>query len=878
VPVNGGRRKRRPYGELTAVDETTRRQITWVVILTLGLSLIIYAGQQRNLVPDALERLATGDLPQQVAAVQMLADRGMVAQALQDQPRWVQRAAVKALLTIGTPEAIQQLAETVPVLDEPVGKWATDALASFGRLAIGPLVECMQNKDGGVRAAAVGPLTKIGGTPEGGAAVIAAVSPFLGAYDDYVRAGVTAVLSALGTPAAPVAISALLQAQPAQDQSSAAFARAQDCAVEILVAMKQPALGPIITQLVPDAREKVRATAALMLGRMAGPLGKQAPEIVPPLLGLCADPAWAVRRRAVAALGELGKAGQSPPILAALTARLQDQPEVKAAAAQSLGLIAAPSTVPALVQTLIANREGAGQELVAALEAIGPAALPGMGPALNAAAAEVRDLATQAVAGMGAPAGAPLLAARLSDAAVEVRRVAATALETQATPATIDALSRGLGDSDPAVYSAVERAFIRLGTPAVAPLIARLGAGDPRVALVASQALTALGPPAVPALAAALQSGSAPTRQWAAVALGQLGRVALPRVAAVLAATTAPETARASAAEALGRSQLAEAVAPLAQALAGATPALRQATLRALAATRQPDATTPLVQGVSDSDPAVALTALRLLLDWQLGKTDEELAQVVGSGAPEARRRAAVALAYHEAPGATPLLGTLFGAAAAASTGQRTDLAPLLNETAQDPAESDAMRRLALVALAYRGDQSSVAVLSSFLTPGNPLAPTAARALGTLGGRLAVPGGAGARAATAAAQQLVTVLDQTPDDALRLQVATALSLMQAAPVADLLDALNQGSDALKPWTAAILGALGKPANDAALRERGLARASQPWAAVALQLIGDPEALKFLQRLPQAEQPEPEKLQAARVVYDRIMQVRAEPLA
>ena len=859
------------------MDETTRRQITWIVIITLGLALIVYASQQRNLLPETLERLATGDLSQQVAAIQTLADRGMVAQALADQPRWVQMAAVKALLTIGTPEAIQQLAETVPVLDEPVGKWATDALASFGRLAIGPLVECMQNKDAGVRAAAVGPLSKIGATPEGGAAVIAAVSPFMGAYDDYVRAGVTSVLSALGTPAAPVAIKVLLQSAPAKDQSSAAFTRAQDCAVEILVAMKAPALQPIITQLVPDSREKVRATAALMLGRMAGPLGKQAPAVVPPLLQLTGDTAWAVRRRAVAALGELGKGGQEPAILAALTGRLQDQPEVKAAAAKSLGLIAAPSTVPALVQTLISNREGAGQELVAALVAMGPAALPGMGAALNAADPEARALATEAAAGMNVPEAAPLLAARLSDAAVEVRRVAATALEMQATPALIDSLSRALGDADPAVYTAVERAFVRLGAPAVAPLIARLGAGDARVALVSSQALTAIGPAAVPGLAGALRSGSEGTRQWAAVALGQLGEAAQPQVAAVLNDAAAPETAREAAAVALGRSQLANAVPPLTQALAGATPALRQATLRALAATRQPDATEPLVQGVSDADPAVAMVALRLLLDWQLGKTDEELTKIVGSGAPEAKRRAAVALAYHDSPGTTPLLGSLFGTAAVAST-KRIDLASILNQTAQDPAESDQMHRLAIVALAYRGNQSSVAVLNAFLTPGNPLAPTAARAVGTLAGGLVGQGGAGATAAAAAAEQLMSLLEQTPDDALRLQVATALSLMQTAPVAALLEALNKGNEALKPWEAAILGAIGKPSNDAAMRERGLGRASKPWAAVAIYFIGDPEALKFLQRLPQEERPERDRIEATRAVYDQIMKVRAAPFS
>lgn len=860
-------------------DNSTRRQITWILIIVAALALIIYAGQQRNLVPNALERLASGDLSTQVAAMQTLVDSGKVAEALKEQPRWVQMAAVKALLEMGTPEAIQQLAETVPLLDDPVGKWATEALASFGRLAIGPLVECMQNKDGGVRAAAQGPLIKIGGTPEGGQAVIAAMSPFMGAYDDFVRGGVTAVLSALGDPAAPVAVKMLLRTVPDQGMTSAAFTRAQDCAVEILVAMKEPALAPIIKDLVPNQREKVRATAALMLGRMAAPLGPKGTQVVPPLLQLLGDTSWSVRRRAALGLGELGKLGQTQPeVLTALTAHLQDNVEVKAGAVKSLGMIAAPGSAPALVQTLISNREGAAQELVLALQTIGPAALSAMGPALNASDAEARELATQAVAGMNAKEGAPLLAARLGDAADTVRRVAARALEAQATTAELDALSRALGDSDPVVYGAVQRAFTRLGAAAVPALIARLGSGDPRVALVATSALTSVGPPAVGPLAASLRSSNAFTRDWAAVALGELGRPALPDTAAVLAEAGAPETARMAAANALGRSQLPEAVAPLTAAASGGTATLRQAVLKGLADTRQPAATSGLVAGVSDPDAAVSMTAMRLLLDWQLADTDKQLSSVVASGSEEAKRRAAVALAFHESPGSTPLLGALFTGAAATAAEQSTELGPILNRAVTDPAESADMHRLGIIALAYRGDSDSVELLNSYLTPGAPLAPTAARALGILGGRLAKQGGAGDTAAQAAVQKLSTVLTGTQDDNLRLQVATALSLMQGAPVPKLIELLNGQDETLKPWVTAIMGAIGKPANEESMRERGRDQTSKPWVTVSIYLIGDPESVKFLQRLPQAERAEPARIEAAQVVYDQIMKVRATPFA
>lgn len=859
------------------MDDTTKRQISWILIVTFGLALIVYAGQQRSLVPRALERLSRGTLAEQVEAARILVARGKVGEALKDQPRWVQTAAVKALLELGTPEAIQQLTEAVPLFDEPVGNWATAATVSFGRMAIGPLVECMQSKDGGVRTAAQGPLTKIGLTPEGGPAVIAALSPFMGAYDDFVRAGVVAVLAPLGKPAAPVAIKTLLQKMPGPDQTSAAFARAQDTAIELLVAMKEPALEPIITQLVPHEREKLRATAALMLGRMAGALGDKAGEIVPPLLRLIGDGAWSVRRRAAWALGELREKGRQPEILAALTLRLQDEPEVKAAAVKSLGQIGSPASAAPLVQTLLTNREGAVQELVVALTSLGAPALPALQMALQSPDAEAREAATEAVAGIGTAAAVPLLAGRLSDASVSVRRIAAQALALQANASAVDALSRALSDSDPVVYGAVRRAFVRLGEEAVPPLIARLGSGDPRVALVASEALNAIGPRAVPALAAALRSDNGFTRDWAAVTLGNLGRPALPAVSAVLADGAAPVSSRAAAARALGRSRLPEAVPPLAEAASAAFPELRQEVLRALAATRQPEATTPLVAGLSDPVVAVRLTALRLVKDWQVGDADKQLTALLGSGDEQTKRMAAVALAFHASPGITPLLGPLFGTPAAAAEGQ-TEIAPLLNAAVEDPGELPEVRRLALIGLAYRGNQQSVDVLVKFLTPDNPLAGLAARALGLLGGRMAEQEGPGSVLAAAARDRLLEILEKTDSQALRLQTATGLSLVGGSAAPALLERLNTAPEAVQPWLAAALGAMGKPANDEAMRERGRERQSKEWASVAIMLIGNPESIKFLARLPQSEQPSAEKLAQARALYDQIMKVRAAPLA
>jgi HEAT repeat protein len=827
---------------------------------------IIYASDQRGQVPGALHRLATGTLTQQVAAAQMLVDRGKMAESLKGQPRWVQTAAVKALLEIGTPEAVQQLTESVPVLDEPVGAWATASLSTFGRTAIGPLVECLQNKDGAVRTAAQAPLTKIGGAP-----VIAALQGFMGAYDDYVRASVVAVLSGLGEPAAPVAIKLLLQKGPGEGQTSAAFARAQNTAMDLLVAMKEPALPFVVAQLLPDKREQVRSNAALMLGRLAGPLGPKGTLVVSPLLTLAADQSWSVRRRAASALGELKVLGQTPAVLGALTALLQDNDEVKAAAVKSLGLIASPSSAEPLVTTLITNREGVTLDLVTALQLVGPPALSALGRGLQAAAPEARELATQAVAAIGTPAAPPLLAGRLSDSAVAVRQAAALALETQATPSVVGPLVAALSDSDARVYGSVLRALTLVGKDAVAPLVARLGSGDPRVSLVVSEALTTIGAPAVGPLAEALRSSNANLRQWAASTLGDIAGPALPALRPIAADAGAPASARVAAALALGRTRLPEAIAPLTTLAAASAPEVRRAALQGLAWTRRPEATTPLLAGLSDADSTVRLTAADLAKDWQIGDADAQLTKLL-AGSGETKRLAAVALAFHSSPGATPLLGALFGVPALAA--DKSEVATILNSVVVDPAEPPMVRRLALIGLAYRGDQQSVDAMATYLDPRNPLAPVAARAIGILGGRMATSEGVASQTAQLAAGRLLETLGQATDPTLRLQIAASVSLMQGAPVAALLDRLNTAPEDQRADIAAILGALGKPANDAAMKERGLNHAGKEWVSVSVYLIGNPDSLKFMARLPKTEQPSADKVEAARVLYDRIMKIRA----
>ncbi len=547
------------------------------------------------------------------------------------------------------------------------------------------------------------------------------------------------------------------------------------------------------------------------------------------------------------------------------------------------------------MQVLLTNREGALEELVLALARIGLPAIPALAPALQSPDPEARQLAIQAVARIGTTAAVPVLANRLADSDVKVRRIAAQALEIekladtevepvriaararkiQATVAVIDHLVAALADEDAQVYSSASRTLQALGDPAIAPLIIRLGSGSPRTALMAEQALATIGPAAVPALLEALRSDNPQTRSWAAITLGDIGSPALEGLIALLREEGTPLAARIAAAEALGRTRLPEVVTPLSKVAQAPSPDLRKAALRALAATRQTDAASALVRGLSDPVLEVRIATLDLLKDWQLGDVDKQVTEVLNSGDETAKRLAAIVLAVHASPARTPVLGSVFGALAAAE-GER-NIAAVLNQAASE-AEIPEVQREAIISLAYSGNRESLEVLGQFLQPGNPLAATAAHSLGLLGAHVVTREGAESELVRAAVQRLVAIFDETDDDNLRLQVSAALALMRAAPVEVLLPKLSEAEDSLKPWIAAILGAIGKPANNAVMSEFGKDRLSKEWAAVAIKLISNPQSLKFLQRLPQKEQPAEEKVDQARDIYDAIMEQRAKPVA
>lgn len=872
-----------------------RRQITWVVLIAIAASLAVFASYRRHELDYLRKLIVTGRPEQRLAAVRTLIAKEKLAEALQDQPRAVQDQVIIQVARIGMPEALFQLAGAIYLLDDPEATRATQVLVRFDRLAIGPLVKALKDKDPNVRAGAPNALVAIGPP------VIPSLLPLMDAWDQYVRDGVVTVFGQIGLPATPELIKIIKRTEPGPDETPQRFLWKKDTAIRSLLAMKAVALTPIIRDLLTDPNEEVRATACQMLGQIADqtvdtPIAAaDAVRIIQPLLArLNTDGSWLVRRRAATALGLLASVGRQPDVVSSLIARLKDvRPEVKAAAAEALGRIGDPAAAGPLVATLIHNRFGAVREITVALQRIKAPAIAPLLPALASNEVEVRAAATEALANIGTPASVVPLAGMLKDPDVAIRRMAADALVSLADSRVLPQLVAALNDPDWRVYYAARDALANVGAPAVPILVSALGSGNPRVAHMAEQALARIGKPALPALAAALGSPNASARSWAAVACGDIGADAVPIVAAVLADVNKPPAARVAAADALGRTAAPSALEPLIKATTTAEPSVRMAALKALVRLGDEKATPTLVAALQDKAPAVRQQAMELLIGWRLGQVNQLLEEVARKGDTNAQRRAAIALAYHTSAATHELLAQIAFTAVTEVPKPTIDLTAILLPAVSDERETAEVRLYAIRALGYLGQEQALPVLAELLRPDNPFAPTAARAIAMIGKRMyetqVQEGGviyARRRPASKAAKMLIDLMFATKDPALRLDCAVALSMMGGDPVWDLYDRLKTASDEMRSWVVAVLGAIGKPASDAGIDVRGDAavldqnfqpkdRLTRDWATVALALVGDAQAMDLIKHLPDEEKPDPAKIEAGRKVLEMIRAVRAK---
>jgi len=855
--------------------------------------LIIFIAYRRTVVERARNKLVTGSPAQQVAAAAGLIREGRLATAVEEEPRWVQDRAVAAALRVGSPKAFRLLVKMIPLVDKPVADEIKASLTTVGARAAGAAAEELSNQDALIRGAASGVLAGIG------APALPSLMPMIGVYNDDTRAAVTGALAGIGEPAIPSLIEILQQTSPSPEQSAGEFVRSQGTAYAVLNGIMVKSLAPTMNQLLTSKDASVREKGAQLIGAIIDQtakyfkhpaVAKPIPLLVPipledalttvePLMThLVADPDWRVRQQAALALGKLLSAGDQPRIVNALVAALGDsRTDVKAEAAAALGQIGAVQVAPVLAQTLVTNRTGATAELQLALRRLGAPAISALAPALSSDNAETRRLATEILAGIGSRQVVGPLAMRLGDSSPAIRRLAAETLGSMtedvltaaSTPEVVDQMLAALGDHNWHVYHAVQEALARIGRPAVPALINKLATGDLRSKYMAQQALVKIRIPAINPLIGALSSPQADVRHWVATTLGNIGPSVIAPISNLLNDPTQPTEARAAAIRALGYTKSLS-VTDLLKAITATQPEVRIALLRAISAIRNPATTEVLVSGLTDSSPRVREVAYDLLKDWQLGEISKCLREVLEGGDKAARRRAAVILAYHASPQANRLLFDVMGGVTPAEESQT--VVEVLTETIQDATEDPVLRRAAVRNLGSVATLSSLSVLKDQLTPGAPFISEAAESLAQIGVRTA----AGAKQEPGMSQvttQLINLLKETEDEELRTQVARALASMKELPVRALLDGLDSYPDAVKPWAAGILAAIGEPATEPTINlvgPKGKSEQQRLWCVAVLDGIGTRQAERRVKWLAEEEKPDPSWVDQVHTIKARIL--------
>ncbi len=328
-----------------------------------------------------------------------------------------------------------------------------------------------------------------------------------------------------------------------------------DLAVRAKAARALGALGdkravePLIAVLKParDRRQHGLLTAA---AEALGELGDR--RAAKPLLALLEQPYGARRELARA----LGKVGGSVARDALMRLAKSEDSQARAWAAEGLGLLGDPGAVHTLVDLLRDRSPTTRFRAAEALRslgrpAVGPviAALREERPAVRAAVAEALDLlaARRDVPREMLLPAADRLAAALADWRPPLRFWAATALVKIGPPA-VGPLVIALGDEARAPWAS--KALTKIGGPAVEPLVAALGVEDRRAAGWAARTLAGIGKPAAKPLDEARRSADPRLRAGAVLALARAGpKQAVPALLAAMKDRAAP--VRAAAAEAV---------------------------------------------------------------------------------------------------------------------------------------------------------------------------------------------------------------------------------------------------------------------------------------------------------------------------------------
>jgi HEAT repeat protein len=256
-----------------------------------------------------------------------------------------------------------------------------------------------------------------------------------------------------------------------------------------------------------------RQRAALALGDLGGA------RTTEPLIRALGDPMTAVREAAADSLAMLGSAAVGPLV------ELIESPEASGryeepGAPEGTATVTGPEGQTWEIET---RRDLRRVYAAAILGEIGdPAAVKPLVGALRDASDDLRCHAAGALAKFGSEAVEPLTA-MLTEPDPEVRIVAAGVLGDTSDPAAVEPLVAALRDKNPDVRGAAGGALFRVGDAAVEPLIAATKDTDRNVRLYAAGALKYIGNPrAIDALQELARSGDTEERSVAEDAIDKI--------------------------------------------------------------------------------------------------------------------------------------------------------------------------------------------------------------------------------------------------------------------------------------------------------------------------------------------------------------------
>ena len=313
------------------------------------------------------------------------------------------------------------------------------------------------SKDGSVRRSAALALGRSGDTR--------AVGPLIAALEDPSTYAAQAAATALGEIGDARAVEPLIAATRGRDE---ALGRA---AVGSLGVIGVPAVMPLIALLgTTDGTAREAAAKALAL------IGVPA---VGPLVAALADPDDAVRRATAEVLGGIGDTRAVEPLIAALSDR---DLFVRMAVAEALGVIGDTRAVEPLIAALSDRYGYVGADAASALDRLAWSPDRGAAGAAYWAARGDWDTCVQ----IGAPAVGPLVALLASESEFTLRDAAEALHQLGWSPDR---------DEAGATYWAVRGEWgkcVRVGAPAVGPLVGALTNWDPLVRRAAAKGLVSL--------------------------------------------------------------------------------------------------------------------------------------------------------------------------------------------------------------------------------------------------------------------------------------------------------------------------------------------------------------------------------------------------